>query len=558
MIFRFFITLCLLHTAQFVRGQKAAKQALQGTVSYVSSRNVYVKFENTEEIQIQDTLYIKKEDMQEAVLIVTNKSSTSCVCSRLGTEVFKPSDVVFAFVPVRLETKKQSVPANQAVPIANQPALQGRTFPSADDPSPSAGDTAKVALPVVRPRKPVKKSRLRGRLSAASYSYLSDVSNTHRFQYTYTLNGAQLGHSKRWSVDQYIAFRHTLDQWERVQAHPTDALKVYAFAIKYDFSRLSNLAIGRKINPRISSVGVIDGLQAEKGLTPVLFLGAIAGWRPDVTDYSINVGLPQFGIYLGHVSKDPKKQQQTTLGFLEQRNHAYTDRRFLYFQHSNDLLKNLNLFCSFEADLYENVNGAVRNDPRLTNLLVSLRYKLSKNWNFSTAYDARRNVIYYETYRNFIDRLIENQTRQGLRLNINCRLNKNWNWGANANWRFQESGNNASENFNTFLTVNQIRGLGISATLSANMLKTSYLNSNIAGVNLNKSFLHGKINGELNYRYTDIHYSNSESQTQQHLVGANLGLSLNRHLFFYIYYEGTKGQPSFTSQRINGKVMHRF
>ena len=39
---------------------------------------------------------------------------------------------------------------------------------------------------------------------------------------------------------------------------------------------------------------------------------------------------------------------QNFFAFVEQRNHAETDRRFTYFQHSSTIGKNINLFGSVE------------------------------------------------------------------------------------------------------------------------------------------------------------------------------------------------------------------
>ena len=51
---------------------------LNGTVSFVTSNNIYVKFENTHAITIGDSLKLKSTNT--ACLVVKSKSSSSCVC----------------------------------------------------------------------------------------------------------------------------------------------------------------------------------------------------------------------------------------------------------------------------------------------------------------------------------------------------------------------------------------------------------------------------------------------------------------------------------------------
>ena len=72
----------------------------KGTVSYVSSQNVYVKFESTESIAVGDTLYFSQSGQMKPALVVSNKSSISCVCNPLAAESTKVSEEIFARKPV--------------------------------------------------------------------------------------------------------------------------------------------------------------------------------------------------------------------------------------------------------------------------------------------------------------------------------------------------------------------------------------------------------------------------------------------------------------------------
>ncbi len=96
----------------------------------------------------------------------------------------------------------------------------------------------------------------------------------------------------------------------------------------------------------------MDGLQAEKTFNKIT-LGVVAGTRPDYTDYGFNKNLLQYGGYLAFDTKKDDIFTQSSLAFMEQMNNMKTDRRFLYFQHSSSLLKNLYFFGTFEVDLYK-------------------------------------------------------------------------------------------------------------------------------------------------------------------------------------------------------------
>ncbi len=360
-------------------------------------------------------------------LKVTNKSSVSCVCSRLTQDIFKvPDEIIAKKTPAILkkdEKKEMTTPDKNrgARQIPDHDKTPEKAAREEEGPSSSKNHT---------------RQKIRARLSAASYSNYSGRGESTRMRYSFSMQGNNIKNSK-FSTDIYITFRHTLKEWEAVKNNFNDALKIYSLSVKQDINESTSLVLGRSINPRISSLGAVDGIQFEKGFGHFI-LGAIAGSRPDYLDYSINPNLIQAGAYVGLASKGNEKYQQSTLGIIEQRNKSAVDRRFVYFQHSDDLMKNLNVFGSMECDLYQNINNEVKNKLSLTNLFVSLRYRFSRKLNVTMSYDSRKNIIYYESYKNFIDQLIENETRQGLRFGVNYHPLKMITWGANASWRFQK------------------------------------------------------------------------------------------------------------------------
>lgn len=517
---------------------------IQGSATYISSQNVYVKFASTDGINKGDTLFSREKEVLTPCLIVKDMSSTSCVCQPLLPKKTETGDIFFARVPKK-ELPKKPKTLEQEKP---------RSVPA--DSLPAAPPLVLTPEQAEKPADEDYKQKIKGRLSAASYSNLYNSETTHRMRYAFTLQGNNIGNS-RFSTDNYITFRHTTGEWDEVKDNFNQALKIYSLAVNYDLDKKSNITLGRKINQRISSMGVIDGLQMEKGLGK-FHLGAIAGSRPDYQDYSVNFSLLQAGVYAGFSSNKDNRFQQNTLAFIEQHNQGKVDRRFVYFQHSGTPVKNLSTFASFEVDLYEKIQNEAKNTLNLTNMYVSLRYRFSRKLSVSASYDNRKNIIFYESYKNFIDQLIDNETRQGLRLNASYRLMKMATLGVNGSWRFQKSDMNLSKNLNAYLNFSRVPVLKVSASLSANLLQTKYLNSKMLGVRFSREIIAGKFNSDAYFRIVNYNYLNYDYNILQKIAGIDFSWNLTRRLAFHIYYEGTFDQKNDTFHRFNTKIIRRF
>jgi hypothetical protein len=218
----------------------------------------------------------------------------------------------------------------------------------------------------------------------------------------------------------------------------------------------------------------------------------------------------------------------------------------------------LNLFSSFELDLFSNINNQPKSIFQLTNALVSVQTRFSSKFSITTAYDNRKNVIYYESYRSFIDQLIDQQTRQGLRLSVNYRPFKFLSWGLSSNWRFQKDVGTTSKNFNSYLSFSSLPKIKASLSFNINYLQTSYLTSFTAGVRINKDIIPGILNGDFFFRYITYDYLSSEIKSLQWNPGVDLNLSLTRKLSFGVYYEGTLDKQNLNFHRINARIIQRF
>jgi hypothetical protein len=519
----------LLSMLTTIVGQEPAKPN-EGAVSYTTSQHVYVKFKSTRNISVGDTLFMVMEGGLRAALRVTNLSSISCVCTPLIDRTFNISERVFTKVsPDKKDTK----------PITPVPEIEIRQ---------SIPDTI-TDLDSMAPSEPEgtnREQKITGRISVASYFNLSDTpyGNSYRMRYTIALNVANIRNS-RLSAETYISFSHKNNEWGEIKSNVYNGLKIYNLALKYEIGKNTTLWAGRKINPKISNMGAVDGLQCEFK-TKSLTTGILAGSRPDYRDYSFNTSLFQYGVFVNHEGKDKNRAFSSTIAFVEQKNAGSTDRRFTYLQHSNALFKNLNLFGSAEFALYrykikalaDSSFLAAERSPKLSNLYLSARYRFNSRLSASFSYSARNNIVYYETYKSLIDRMIESEMQQGYQLQANYRAAKKLSFGASGGYRFRKDDGRASSNLYTYATYSQVPYINVSATLSATLMSTNYLNGNIFALSLSRDIIKGKLTGTFGYRYIDYNFINTDFGQVQHTGEINLSWKIVNKLTCSVYYEG--------------------
>ncbi|KAF0197545.1 MAG: hypothetical protein FD166_1848 [Bacteroidetes bacterium] len=512
-----------------------ARSQNEGVVSYVSSQNVYVKFSSTENISVGDTLYMILDGKNQPALRVNNLSSISCVCVPLLSRKFTTSDRIYT---------------------NNRPVIVGEeTKPTPPDTKVQVSEPVNTpvtdTLPTAAAAKPVRKQLITGRVSAASYINLSDTpsGNSLRMRYNLTFNAKNIGNS-RLSAESYISFAHKSKHWGEIQDNIFKGLKIYNLSLNYEIGKNARIYAGRKINPKISNMGAVDGIQFEIK-TNSITTGVLAGSRPDNTDYGFNTSLFQYGAFVNHEHTYLRGNVQTTLAFIEQKNSGITDRRFTYIQHSNTLVKNLSFFGSAEFDLYRynlkidssllaaDTLRVTNTAPKLSNLYLSLRYRFSGKLSLSLSYSSRQNIIYYETYKSFIDQLLEKETQQGFMMQVSYRPLKKLSLGANGGYRFRKSDPSPSKNLYAYATYSQIPFVGISATLTATILETSYLRGSIYGLGLSRDIVRGKLSGAFTYRFIDYFYTNTSSNLMQHTGEISLNWKLMKKLSCSFYYEGT-------------------
>lgn len=514
---------------------------MEGTISFVTTQNVYVKFQSTKDISPGDTLFIIHDAKKVPALLVKELSSISCVCARISKNQFAAGDKVSTqskVIQPKISNSNVNLPVIQPVVITADSAVAKKEVPKE------------------------LKQNISGRISVSAYSnFSSESSLSQRMQYTFALNARNINDSKL-SGEAYISFAHKINEWNVVQANIYNGLKIYSLALNYAFDKNNTLWVGRKINYRISNVGAIDGLQYEtkfKSLTAGIF----AGTRPDYIDYSFNSKLLQYGGYLSHDLTTAKGNMQSTIAIVEQTNNGNTDRRFAYIQHSNSLLPSLYFFGSIEFDLFNKVLNTQdstltqNNKPSLSNVYVSLRYKVVKQLSLSLSYSTRQNIIYYEAYKTIIDQLLAMASTQGYMFHVNYRPIKNLAIGANAGYRFSKPDARPTKNLYSHVTYSNVPLLNATATISATILETSYLSGNIYSLGLSRELVPGKIYGGINYRHVNYKFVNSEPAVVQNMAEINMTWRILKKLSLSLNFEGAFEKGS-NYERIYVNLTQRF
>ncbi|MEJ2103242.1 MAG: hypothetical protein P8X47_01555, partial [Ignavibacteriaceae bacterium] len=472
--------------AATVFAQTSDTKIIIGSVSYISSQNIYVQFENTNGIEIGDTLFIKEKNNYLPVVKVEHKSSTSCSGSEISNNKLGAKTQLFAFVKVtnnqNTEEQKDSVTASPViVPIVTEETINTKT--------------TLESIPT-----------LSGKVSVQSYSNFSNNLSSvdyQRWRYTFQLNAGHIGNTG-FSYSHYLNFAYRADDWQTISSNVFDALRVYDLALKYDFTERTSVWLGRHLNNKISNISSIDGLQFETGVNEWTF-GAAVGSRPDFNNMGFNTKLFEYGAYVNRFDPIAFGNMQNTLGYFEQTNDFKTDRRFLYFQHSNSAIQNTRIFLSTEVDIFKKEMGESKSDFSLTSLYSSINIRPTDIFSIFLSYDARKNVIYYETTPDTLQAFIDRETRQGFRTRVTLRPVRSLYVGADYGYRFRKGDLKPSNNYGGYVTYSQIPLVETSLTISYNNLSSSYVKGDIWSANLTRPIIYG-FDIWLGYRFTNYKF----------------------------------------------------
>ncbi len=528
------ILLVMFSFLTFVNGQS---DRLEGEVSFITSDNVYVRFLNTTEISVGDTLFMESFPCLE----VEKKSSTSCVCKRINECDLQIKQKVF--MPLK-ETDNLSNSMDTLVP---------QKLEKADIDS---------ALPVsVNLDKQEKENsnlqRIRGRTSLASYSSFSpfEDKDRHRVMARLSYNVERINNGK-FSFYSYLNYRKNIQSGSS-STIGSSFLRIYNSSVSYQADSSLVLNFGRSINRNMASIGAVDGLHAEKRFGTIL-TGALIGFRPDIGTFEFNPNLFQYGFFVGSELARNKLRYRVTLGFMEQRNQGQIDRRYIHIQSVQNFSRDLNVFSSIEVDLYQFVHSTSINKPRLTNLYVSARYRLSKDLSINIAYDNRKRILLYETFKTEIEQLLDDDiSRQGIRFRINYRFLRKIQTGISIARRYQSDMGNQSNNYNAFLSIRKLGHKTGNLAFRYNRNASNYLKSEIISTSYTLNTFKSRLSSQFYFRNVRYDYFSNEIKLAQNYYGTNLNFKLSKSMRLALMGEmSIRDNNNF--YRLNTRLIKRF
>lgn len=507
----------------------------EGKVTYVSSQNIYVEFKLTEGIFEKDTLWLVKDGKEVPAVIVNFTSSKSVAGSKAGTLKIEKDMVLRAYPSfVKKEEEKPVADTTKEKFVYNK------------------GKVDKGAGPLIQ------KKNYRGRFSVQSSTDMSNMSGApgyQRWRYAFSFNADKISGSPV-SFSTYTTFSYLTSDWGREGHDLGRKLKVYDFKMQYELDTLSFFNAGRFIYRKIANIGAIDGILYERSFNKKWSAGAFAGSRPNIEDYGYNFKLFQLGAYGAHTDSLGTGIMENSFGIVNQTNDFKTDRRFIYLQHVSNPSNSVSLFASSEIDFYTVEAGEGKTKPSLTNFFASVRYAFSREYNFVLAYDRRKNVIYYESYRTFIDSVLINETMQGLRAVFNTTAIKNVSLSLRAGVRNMGNDKRVSQDFGAsayFTSLPYVAGY-----LGANVsyLKSNYVDGFNYGITYSRDLLEDLF-GTFGFRRIDYNFPAGGSTLAQNILSFDLNWTISKQFDLSLNYEGVFEESS-TFSRIFVDFTTRF
>lgn len=494
----------------------AQQVPLHGKVTYISSQFHYVQFDNTKGIQVGDTLFsIDKAAPAAPVLVVKFLSSRSVAAELLTVKPRTVGEVVVAYP----HHKTQNIsPEEPAVTTINTSS----TTPGVAKVSVSNAGYTKVS----------------GRFTTQISSDITEnskYSNTrYRGSFNISIENAGMTGLK---FTNYMSYSMRSTEWKFKKSAPLQNLRLYDAAFTYGTDSSYTITAGRHLNYHMSGLGAIDGLQFESG-TSWFRYGIAAGSRPSLTDYGFDINLFQAGAFISQNGSSENGEYENTLALFNQTNHYKTDRRFLYFQHSNTLLPKLYLFASNEWDLYEVNNGTAKTKVSLTGLYLMSRYSPIKELTATFSYDARKNAQYYETYKNLLSSFTAQPYRHSFRFSLNSRPLANLTLGLNTGYRFQNNDINRTRDYGLYLYYYNLPYIQTDFSANAAYILSSYNKGISTDCSFSKTVL------ETLYIQTGVRlfhstYLSLNTTYNQTTLYSSVSYPITDYITSSLYYEGS-------------------
>lgn len=508
----------LLSAILLAQDNKTIKK--EGKVSFITSQNVYLMFDNTDGIEVGDTLYFEIRGKIIPAIVVKYLSSQSVAGEKIGKNDIRIGDTIIAFV------RKKDTRSTLHVIAGDE---KDTTLIINAKPQILNADRSMI---------PVKRKEIYGSFNATSFSNYANYPNSvgiQRWNYSLNLQDENISGSSFY-FSNYMNLSYMSSEWQDVKANIFNNLRVYDLSLGYKGSGF-NIWLGRHINYSISSAGPIDGLQVEKSFGNFA-IGGIFGSRPDYNSLGLNSQLFEYGGYVNRIDSVNNGVVQSTLAIFQQTNHGHTDRRFLYFQHTNNAFKNLYFFLSSEVDLYKVKNNIQQNGLSLTSFFFNTQYTPDNIISLNLSYDARKNVVYYQSFKSFLDSLFTNEMRQGIQMGIFLRPVIGLFINMNGGYSYQKGDIKPSRNYNISISESEIPIIDLTATVSYNRVFNNFQDGSIYNFTLYKYLTFNASSISVGFSNVTYNFGYNANKFFQKSINAQIDTKILGPLFFNFYYEG--------------------
>jgi len=210
----------------FLFSQSLIIEEKEGTVTYLSSQYVYVRFENTSGISSGDTLYGKDNIVFIPVMIIKYVSSISIAGELINGKNLNVGDKIIAKAKTEVKTNDEE----------NIQFKKDSLKVSNKEPESTIQKTRKI-----------KNERgLSGRISVQSYSNLSNLASGDEYQrwrYTLSLKAEDISGSG-FSFYTYTNFAYRADEWTNISSNMGEILKSMIFPLIISLMKQHKFGLG--------------------------------------------------------------------------------------------------------------------------------------------------------------------------------------------------------------------------------------------------------------------------------------------------------------------------
>lgn len=529
------ILLLLAGKSQYIFGQQTEYR--QGKVTYVTPRNIYTEFTPAVGITSGDTLFRLDGLIYTPAVLVKFTSSRSAAGPVFEGIRIKAGDILFAKIVIA--------------------AMKDTALSSVEPPDSAEGENVTLKIISTANQPAQTDFRIRGRAAIHSATTLVNTGaadDNQRWRYTllltaedFTLSGLTFGTN--------LNYAYSVKEWQRISSSPLNRLIPFDLYISYETEDFGKVTAGRKISQWYQSIGAVDGIQYESASAGFSY-GAFAGSRPSAVQSGFDFKLFQLGAFLSRTDTSVIGTMQNTLSWVYQTNSFTTDRQVISLQHTGSYLGWLTVFGSLESDLYKKIPGRTGGVPELSSIYLLARARMSRNFNASVSYDARRNPVYYHTFRNLIDSSYSNPMREGARVHLHYRplryLTLNFSGGV----RFRQGDAKTAVNFSGYALWSEVPLIGGSADYSYTRNKTSFSTSDIHSL-IYRHEIAQEASWSAGFRTMAYTYGSAGLKLHQNMLFADL----NRRFFEKTYLAFSIEESvnrSITSGRVYVAITQRF